>query len=265
MAAEEAFRTDEASVGAELARYYDLDMDAQAADVDLYLALARAVDGPILEMAAGSGRICVPLAAAGHEVVGVDIDGAMLDRARAAHEKMGGEGSLELVQADITSLSMDRRFSLVVLAFNSLLMLSGRDAQKAALSVMAAHLAPGGRAVIDVVLPTPEDLGLYDTRVELAWQRIDQETGDRVAKLWSARYDSAAAIARIETMFDTWPDQGGPVRRVSRTDEMHLLSASDLLDMAERAGLRPETVAGDHEMGPFGPDSLRVVLVSGLL
>jgi SAM-dependent methyltransferase len=250
---------------AELARYYDLDMADEAADVDLYVALARAADGPILELAAGSGRICVPLALAGHDVVGVDRDPSMLERARQAWISAGRGGSLELIEADVTTLALERRFGLVILGLNSLLMLPGRDAQAAALRTMATHLAPDGRAIIDVILPTPDDLALYDGRLELAWQRRDELTGEHVAKLWSARYEPAAMVARVTTIFDAWPATGGPVRRLSRTDELHLLGAHELLALAEAAGLRPSTVGGDLEMGPFGSDSPRIVLVGSLL
>jgi SAM-dependent methyltransferase len=254
----------------DLARLYDLDMADETADVELYLALARAAEGPLLELAAGSGRICVPLAAAGHDVVGVDNDPQMLARARSAWEAVGGGqgeagGALSLIQADLTTLDLGRRFELVILALNSLLMLPGRTAQRSALEAIARHLAPSGRAVVDVVLPSPDDLALYDGRIELAWQRLDEPVGRQVAKLWSARYEPAAAVARITTQYDSWPTDGGPVQRLSRTDEMHLIGAHELIALAEQAGLRPDNVAGDFEMTPLAPDSQRIVLVAGLL
>ena len=64
-----------------LARLYDLDLVEDPGDLDLYLALAARTGGPILEIAAGTGRIAVPLAAAGHEVSAVDLDPAMIERA----------------------------------------------------------------------------------------------------------------------------------------------------------------------------------------
>ena len=70
-----------------LARLYDLDLSEDPGDLDLYLALAERTGGPILELAAGTGRLAVPLAAAGHQVTGVDLDPAMLARAR------GGRGA----------------------------------------------------------------------------------------------------------------------------------------------------------------------------
>ena len=74
---------------AALARLYDLDLSEDPGDLDLYLALAGRTGGPILELAVGSGRLAVPLAADGHEVTGVDLDPAMLARARRAADAAG--------------------------------------------------------------------------------------------------------------------------------------------------------------------------------
>ena len=119
-------------VGEALARYYDLEVADEREDIAMYLALASASDGSVLELACGSGRICVPLAAAGHNVTGVDIDRHMLARARAAWMKQDAAepgGSLSLVQADMTTLALEERFDLVILGFNSILLLPERGAQ----------------------------------------------------------------------------------------------------------------------------------------
>ena len=78
------------STAAALARLYDLDLVDDPGDLDLYLALADRAGGPILELAVGTGRLAVPLAEAGHRVTGVDLDPAMLDRARATGERQRG-------------------------------------------------------------------------------------------------------------------------------------------------------------------------------
>jgi SAM-dependent methyltransferase len=263
------------------------------------LALAAAVRGTILELAAGTGRICVPLAAAGHDVTGVDRDPYMLERARAAwaaRQQVAGGGSLHLVEQDIERLALAERFELVVLALNSLLLMPGRDAQRRVLEAAVAHLAPAGRVVIDVWLPAPADLALYDGRLILDWVRTDEQTGERVSKMTSVRYDPISAVAHVDTFFDVTHDTGldvthdtgldvthdtgldtrldathgsgsdaglatGEARRVSRHDEIHFIAADELVALAERAGLLPETVGGDYEMTPFSPGSDRLVMV----
>src|SRR6267378_3615501 len=88
------------------ARLYDLDLADDPGDLDLYLALAGRTGGPVLELGAGTGRLAVPLAAAGHRVTAVDIDAAMLDRARhrARDEGPAVVGRVEFVEADLLVL-----------------------------------------------------------------------------------------------------------------------------------------------------------------
>lgn len=261
------------SAAASLARLYDLDLAGdpgdEPGDLDLYLALAAQVEGPILELAVGSGRIAVPLAAAGHAVVGVDRDAAMLARARTAWSaapKTKGRGSLDLVKADLRSVELGARFDLVILALNGLLLMGNANDQQAALAAMARHLRPGhGRAVLDIALPSPDDLAAYDGRLVHEWQRTDPESGDRVAKLSAARYEPATAEVELVTLFDAWPVAGGPLTRAGRTDRMRLLGAVELTGMAAAAGLRTEQLAGDYGLSPFGPGAERVVLVAGLV
>ncbi len=252
-----------------LARAYDLDLSDDPGDLELYEALAQRTGGPILELAVGSGRVAVPLAARGLAVTGVDDDGAMLDRARMAWRRARPRarpgGDLRLIEADLTALRLEEDFALVILALDSLLLLGERDAQMAALRTMREHLAPTGLAVVDVGLPSVDDLVLYDGRMQLEWERDDAETGERVAKMTSARHDAATATVTLSQWFDAWPAPLGSVRRVSRTDRLRLVGAGELTAMAEAAGLHVEQLAGDHQMGAFGPGADRVVLLGTLL
>jgi hypothetical protein len=118
---------------------------------------------------------------------------------------------------------------------------------------------------VDVGLPSAEDLVLYDGRMQLEWERDDEETGERMAKTASARHDPATATVTLIQWFDAWTTPLGPVRRVSRTDRLRLVGAAELIGMAEAAGLAVEELAGDHQMGAFGPGVDRVVLLATLL
>lgn len=248
--------------------------------MEMYLALAAAAGGPILELACGSGRVCVSLAAAGHRVTGVDHDAAMLERAREAWRSRGAAratratgprpagatrsrpagGHLRLVEGDATEVRLGSRFALVLLALNSLLLFDGREAQRRVLEVIARHLADDGRAVIDVWLPSPDDLALYDGRSTLEWVRHDETNDEWVAKTTSARYAPASSVAIVDTFFDAWR-QTEPARRTHRRDRVTFIGVAELLALVRSTGLDPEIVAGDHDMSVLEDDSERVVLV----
>jgi SAM-dependent methyltransferase len=253
----------DAATAAALARLYDLDLADDPGDLDLYLALADRVEGPILELAVGTGRLAIPLVEAGHEVTGVDLDPAMLERARTRARGNAGEDRLSLVEADIVGLRLpgDPRFRLAFIALNSLLVLPTRAAQRAALKAMADHLAPGGLAVVDVWLPDAVDLARFDGRVSLEWPRLDPESGTIVTKAASAQHDTATATVLLTTIFEEG-GQGEPPRRWVRRDRLRLVTADELRGFAEDAGLTIEMLAGDYGMGLLGPGSERAILLA---
>jgi SAM-dependent methyltransferase len=256
---------------ARLAELYDLDLQDDPGDLDLYLALAAREGGPVLELAVGTGRLAVPLATAGHDVVGVDQDPAMLARAASRWQaaNAGGHvrpgGRLALVGGDLLTVKLGARFGLAYLALNSLFLLDTHDRQAAAVQALAHHLRPGGLAVIDAWLPQSAEVAAYDGRVALEWLRVDKGGTHHVAIFGAARYEGATATVTLTAYFDRWPLAGGRLERIGRTDELRLVTAGELTAMAEAAGLRVETLAGDYRMEAFGPGAERVVLLGRLV
>jgi SAM-dependent methyltransferase len=247
-----------------LARLYDLDLSDAPGDLDLWLALASRTGGPVLELMAGSGRVAVPLAAAGYDVTAVDRDASMLGRAAEAAAAAGGKASrrLELVRADVDGLRLAGagRHQLTFIALGSILLLPDRAAQRRAWETLAAHLAPGGVAAVDAWIPDGDDLARFDGRLTLDWIRTDAE-GRVVTKTSSARHDAAAGAIELTTIFEEGRPGSAPVRWVRR-DRLRLVDPPDLAAMATDAGLDVEVVAGDGDLAPFGPGSDRAIVVA---
>jgi SAM-dependent methyltransferase len=250
-----------------LARLYDLDLLEDPGDVELYLGLATRTGGPILELAAGTGRIAVPLAGAGHDVTAVDLDPAMLERAYARAAALGGRGTgrLDLVEADLLDLDLPTAgtYRLAIIALNSLFLLATRDAQRQAFRTIARHLGPGGLAVVDVWLPEPADLARFDGRLIFEYERLEPETGLEVTKVDSARYDPTTAMVDLTVIYEEGPAGGSPVRWIRR-DALRLVGADELRAMAEDAGLVVDEVGGDYDLDPIRPGSERAVLIARL-
>jgi SAM-dependent methyltransferase len=253
------------SAATALARLYDLDLAEDPGDLDLYRALVARTGGPVVELAVGSGRIAVPLAADGYEVTGVDLDPAMLARARAAADVAGVAVArrVRLVEGDARTVRLAEAgtFQLATIPLNSIFLMGTRGDQAAAVATLAAHLAPGGRAVLDAWLPDADDLARYDGRLILEWVREDPETGRTVTKTGSATFDAATGVVRLATMFEEGR-QGEAAIRWVRTDRLRLVGPDELAAFAESAGLVVETLAGDYELGPLDTGAERVVLVA---
>jgi SAM-dependent methyltransferase len=216
-------------------------------------------------MGAGTGRLAVPLAAAGYEVTAVDRDPGMLDRARRLAAAAGTEtaGRVRFVEADLVGLRLpdSGSFRLAIIALNTFIALGSRDAQRSVLGAAASHLARGGLAVVDAWQPNVEDLARFDGRLGLEYGRRDPETGRAVTKVASAQHDAARQAVTLTTIYEEG-EPGAPAQRWLRVDRLRLVSGDELAGMAEDAGLEIETLAGSYDLEPLGPGSERAVLIA---
>jgi SAM-dependent methyltransferase len=105
--------------------------------------------GAALELGIGTGRIAVPLARRGIRVHGIDLSEAMVARLRA---KPGAE-QIAVTIGDFATTSVEGRFSVAYLVFNTIGNLTTQDEQVACFQNAAAHLGPGGCFVIEVGVP----------------------------------------------------------------------------------------------------------------
>lgn len=247
-----------------LARCYDLDMLDVAYDAELYLRLAQAGDGGVLELGVGSGRLAVPLALAGHRVVGVDHDPAMLERAQRAWDRARGAidpARLSLVSGDLATYRSPERYGLAFLAVNTFLLAADDAARRSILTTMRQHLRPGGLAAIEMSTPDEAELRGYDGRLRREWTRHDPELGADVVKRMAARYDHEAHCVTLRQVF-TWLTPEGSETAVSRVDTLHLIGPAELAALACDVGFGEVQTWGDHLATPHGAGSHRAIIVA---
>ena len=105
--------------------------------------------GAALELGIGTGRIALPLAQRGIRVHGIDLSTAMVARLRA---KPGAE-QVNVTIGDFATTTVEGRFSVAYLVFNTIMNLTTQDGQVACFQNVAAHLEPGGCFVVEVGVP----------------------------------------------------------------------------------------------------------------
>lgn len=139
------------------AAYYRMMFDGRSHDLPFYAELAAGAAGSVLELGVGTGRVALPLARAGAEVVGVDSAPAMLEllAEAAAAEPAAVRERLSWQRAEVPSLELARRFDVVLYPFNGLAHHHRPDEQAAVFEAVHRHLAPGGRFAFDVSVPDP--------------------------------------------------------------------------------------------------------------
>lgn len=227
------------------ARYDDLgghnDPDLIARTVDVLEGLADG--GDALELAVGTGRIAVPLAARGTRVHGIELSRAMAARIAA---REGGE-RVEVTIGDMTSTRVDGEFALVFLVFNTINNVVTQDGQVDVFRNAAAHLRPGGRFVVEVGVPDLRRLPPGQDSVPFAVQ----PNPDGGGYVGFDRYDDLVAQRFTSHHVTVTPDGAGRFN----SPPFRFVWPSELDLMARLAGLTPEHRWSGWDRAPFTAES----------
>lgn len=235
------------------AALYDYEYRRRRADVTFYRELARRrLGGPgrILELGAGSGRVTIPLARDGHEVVAIDQSRAMLDALRARKAKLPAAvgNRITPVAGDLCTFEAPGKFPLVIAAFNVLEHLYTRGELDACLRQILAHLAPGGAFAFDVQMP---DLAWLTRDPERRWAKTrftDPSTGRAMFYSTNHDYDPVNQIVLIRLYYD--PAEGKGPRRVVKLTQRKYFPA-ELEALISHAGMRVAARYGDFFWAPL--------------
>lgn len=191
----------------------------------------------ILELGAGTGRLALPLAAKGAEVVALDASEEMLDRLRAKP----GAAAVAVVTGDMAGPLPDGPFDVVLIARNTLFNLTTEAAQRACLTDVARVLAPAGRLVVEAFVPTDEATPTSSVSV----RRI---TADRVV-LMVDRHDPVGGQA-WSSMVDISADG-----IVLRPCQVRYLRPLELDALGDECGLRLDERRAGWDASPFDDGS----------
>jgi len=148
----DTMQVDKAAEYDALASYYDLFYTRSgASDLAFYSGLARQTQGPVLELGCGTGRLAVPLAVEGFDVIGLDISPQMLNQARRKLAEMSPEvqARCRLREGDMRDFSLEQQFGLIIIAYSTLLELDSSVDRVSALQCCRKHLKPEGAVAID--------------------------------------------------------------------------------------------------------------------
>ena len=236
----------------EYAPFYDWENAQTVArrDVPFWRRLAAAQSGPVIELGCGTGRILLPLARAGIDVIGVDRSLPMLDRARQRLRR-ARLTSGSLVRGDIRFLPFRRRRGcrLVMAPYGILQSLTRERDLSATLTSVADLLPKGGMLAMDLVPDLPR-WDEYRRRTSLSGQHGRNST---LTLVESVRQDRARRLTIFEHEYVHKKASGRKVHRFSLT--FRTLSVPQMQRRLERAGFRVEATHGDYFGGPWHESS----------
>jgi ubiquinone/menaquinone biosynthesis C-methylase UbiE len=217
-------------------------------DVAFWQRIAATAEGRVLELGCGTGRVSIPLARSGVDLVGVDRSQPMLDRAGARTRRAPSREPRvpSFVRADIRDLPFRRgRFAMVLAPYGVLQSLTRERDLTAALSSAARVLRVGGTFGIDLVPDVP-NWREYRNKVQL---RGTTTGGTHLTLVESVRQDRRRSLTTFEQRYLERRGRRTTTHRFELT--FRTLSIPQMARRLERAGFSVETVLGDYRGRPW--------------
>ena len=249
-----------------IAEFYDfVPGNVDRRDMEFYLDSCRSARGKILELGCGTGRILISAAAAGCEIVGLDISEHMLGKCREKLHSRPKEvqARTQIVQGSMTDFDLEETFKLVIIPCRPFHHLVPVADQIASLRCVHRHLAEDGRLVLEVFQVDPMKMHAAFTAEEsedFSW--IDLPDGRKFrcthripAHHRSEQYNDMEVIYHV-----AYPDgrterlvQAFPFRYFFRYEVEHLLA---------RCGFKIAELFGDFDKSPLTDDSPEMIFVA---
>jgi ubiquinone/menaquinone biosynthesis C-methylase UbiE len=205
-------------------------------DVPFYVSLAVEIDGPLVELAVGTGRVAIPVAVGtSRTVIGVDSSPAMLAQARTAASEAGV--ALDLREGDMRDLELDEPAGLIYCPYRALLHLPTWDDRRRVFDRVARSLRPGGKFAWNAFA--------FDHHVAA---RLDGQHQDRPVPHW-VHFDIA------DNRMDLRLDDGS-------TSSLWWATKNEWLGLLDVAGLDLEALYGNFDRSPLNNESREYIFVA---
>ena len=232
------------------AQTYDVVVSDWPGEIDFYRGLAaeaHASGQAVLELACGTGRVAIPLAQEGGEVVGLDLSSTMLDVAR---DKSAGMSNVRWVQSDMRSFDLGETFGLVIIPGHSFQNILTAADQVACLESVHRHLIARGLLVVHLDQPEISWLGDLTRDVggvfEATEQFVHPRTGCQIRTLHAWSYKPLTQTAISHKVWETLGEGGQVVDRLDRGSiQLHVVFHLEMEHLLARTGFVVEAVYGD--------------------
>ncbi|MGI1811696.1 class I SAM-dependent methyltransferase [Priestia sp. TGN 0903] len=236
---------------------YDDENEQYTEDVAFLLTEAAKESGIILDLACGTGRATIPLAKAGHSLIGVDIHPPMLQEAQKKAEAL--KLSVKWVEQDCTKLDLKIKSDFIYIVGNSFQHFLTNEEQHAFLSGVYTHLNDGGIFIVGIRFPSIEEL--TSTEAEEYWKSYqDSDTGYTTDVYIISHYD---AIKQIQHNLTTRKirDHETIIKEITSKIDLRYTFPQEMEHLLARIGFMITNVYGDWKKSALTNQSTQMIYV----
>lgn len=216
----------------------------------------------VLDLCCGTGRLSIPLARSGYDVVAIDVSESQLERMRwrLGQESEEVRSRVEIVCHDVSLLNVEANFDLVVIGFNSLNLIDSFAAQRCVMDAAASALKPGGVLVADMLNPLQTSPHGTPVPVPMA-SRFDAATGRRYMKFGVASAMNVQQRQVITGWYDI-TEADHSLKRMNFEMKFRFIFPNEFALMAELAGLEIKQLDADYRGNQYHANLRKLIGVA---
>jgi len=252
----------------EWACYYDLVHEGLPGEAEFYVGLAVRTQGRALELGAGTGRIAIPMAMSGVDVLGIDNSMAMLAQCRAKKRAIGKtSGRLTLVCADMKDFALAAQFRFIAMAYRTFMHLLTPADRRACLETVRRHLSDDGIFVMNSWVPSASYLAAVrgasrGRRMQLAGRYPIRGTDITLVHYHATEYDERTRllterhlIREVDARGHVLEERVLPLVRTWQTPR-------EVADLLQACGFEVDALYGDFACSPFSAGSTEMIWIA---
>ncbi|MFD1778553.1 class I SAM-dependent methyltransferase [Fredinandcohnia salidurans] len=236
---------------------YDRENDPFQDDVEFIKKWAKKVNGPIIDLACGTGRATIPLAEAGHSLIGVDINNGMLTQAKKKTEHT--DLNIEWIEQDCTNLQLGVKSPLIFIVGNSLQHFLTNEEQDQLLTSVHSHLEKEGIFIFGTRFPSLDEL--LQPPTEEYWRSYKDETGKTVDVYMISNYDTLQQVQHYITIRRQKDDSGKTVGEQKSNIKLRYVFPQEMNRLLKQNGFEILGVYKDWNESLLTQDSHQMIYV----
>ncbi|MEW1910615.1 class I SAM-dependent methyltransferase [Kitasatospora sp. NPDC085895] len=232
-------------------------------DLPFFLSTVKEFGGPVLELAAGTGRVLLPAVRIAGSGVGVDLSVSMLEQGRRNAVAEGlDESAVRFVEGDLRTVRLGERFPLILAAGQPLFHCANDEDWAEALATVREHLTPGGRFVSGIPYFRFDEMAKYSERLYLAGEIRHPGTGQRIAMWDYNTYDLQEQSITRRRVSELLDEDGLVTERRHTFRKNYYRYPNEVRRTLQQAGFTIEREYGGYDESPYGPNSEHYVWVA---
>ncbi|GGD15561.1 class I SAM-dependent methyltransferase [Pontibacillus salipaludis] len=236
---------------------YDGQNNANKRDIPLLLKWAKKQDGPIIDLACGTGRATFPLARAGYDVTGIDVHQGMLEEAK---RKTRAGDTINWILEDCADLNLHKKVDFIFTVGNSFQHFLTNDSQDGLLASVRRHLKENGVFIFGTRFPNAYEL-LSEPEEVFEHSYKDEETGVLVDVYHSSQYDALSQVQYNTTTRRYKNEFDEMINEEKSHIALRFVFPKEMKRLLEKHGLSILHIYGDWEEGPLTSTSKEMIYV----